>query len=396
MRRYNSIENGNIIEPLLSNEDRNEKQCSWWDSAWFCPALRWVLLINGIILTLWNEANVVFTAQSLQDAMSSAVSLDNINFISKENDGMLVYLNGPLDVGEPLTDPEYGIAVLAVKLKRRVQMYQWIEIQTVSEIRDGNKIYPETTYEYVTEWRDKLVDSTDFVRRDGHQNPKTFPIKSNVAVSDVVRIGAFTLCNEIKDMFMSFILVTSDERPERRDIKLHAGLYYHSQDVWNPEVGDTRVQFSYAGIAGDIVSIIAKQDGNELHPYNTKSGRHILALSEGRVSVSTLLASEHFRNTWFTRFVRLPGFVLIYLGSSAITQLVESLGQKWVMKKKLVDYGSFHLCISLCIWLSLIATLWFWYRPWLSCLLAIAAFFPFTYSLYMCQKMKSKNHHHNL
>lgn len=71
------------------------------------------------------------TAQLFQDAMNSAVSLEDINVISKENDGMLVYLSGPLDVGEPLTDPEYGVAISSVKLKRRVQMYQWIEIQTV-------------------------------------------------------------------------------------------------------------------------------------------------------------------------------------------------------------------------------------------------------------------------
>lgn len=74
---------------------------------------------------------MVFTAQSLHDAMSSAVSLDDINIVTKENEGTLVYLSGPLEVGEPLTDPEYGVAISAVKLKRRVQMYQWIEVQIV-------------------------------------------------------------------------------------------------------------------------------------------------------------------------------------------------------------------------------------------------------------------------
>lgn len=42
-------------------------------------------------------------------------------------EGKVVHVVGPLQILEPLSEPDYNIHVQAVKLRKRVQMYQWIE-----------------------------------------------------------------------------------------------------------------------------------------------------------------------------------------------------------------------------------------------------------------------------
>ena len=49
-----------------------------------------------------------------------------------------------------------------------------------------------------------------------------------------------------------------------------SGLYYHSQNVWQPEVGDWRVQFSYSGRHGDEYTVVGRQTGREIRPYETE------------------------------------------------------------------------------------------------------------------------------
>lgn len=97
-----------------------------------------------------------------------------------------------------------------------------------------------------------------------HLSIREIILKTKTYVSEHVNVGAYYFSDALKDLFTEFELITSDERPESKDIKLHSGLYYHCQDVWNPRVGDTRVQFSYSGMADQVVRVEHKTQNTSL------------------------------------------------------------------------------------------------------------------------------------
>ncbi|KAK4879071.1 hypothetical protein RN001_007217 [Aquatica leii] len=329
--------------------------------SWLTSIIGVLLFGAGTWLLTWNEGRAVHHAHSLDEAFNNVIALNPYDRIQPEYDGRLIHICGPLSVEEPLTEPDYGISIQSVKLKRRVQMYQWVEERVQRDYGDVTVSHTSESsdYYYVTEWRDKVVDSSSFYIRHGHQNPTEIPLKNQMQISQLARIGQFVLGPDLKDKFTNYIEVTGDERPERKDIKLHLGLYYHCNDVWNPEVGDIRVQFYYAGISGETVSVVGKQENGVLVPYITSKNHKIFLLREGVLTIAQMFNEEKSDAYYETWKYRATGIFILYGSFVCLTRLMRIIVRRFSSVPNLMAQeitSSTNLVLSVSVSLLIIAT----------------------------------------
>ena len=86
-----------------------------------------IIFIVGFPLLFWNEGRAVRRAQTLAEGRGAVVSVAS-DKVDSANEGKLVHLTGMAQTDETLTDPEFKIsAEKAIRLKRQVQMFQWVE-----------------------------------------------------------------------------------------------------------------------------------------------------------------------------------------------------------------------------------------------------------------------------
>ena len=225
-----------------------------------------------------------------------------------EHNGALVLVSGKLAITDSLKDEKYGISMPAVKMRRVVQVYQWYETE---DTRNGNNDDHEKSYSYNTDWFDYHIDSSNFASTLGHHNPHldSWPLNSSLLINSRVKIGGFLLGTDLKEKFNDFKPFTSDFKPLDGDFKIWAGLYYHTANLWQPEVGDWRVQFSYAGRDGDQYSVVGRQSGREIRPYQTQAGQELLLLQAGARDPAQMFQSEHYSNRTTTWVYRLAGWL---------------------------------------------------------------------------------------
>lgn len=366
---------------------------------WLTSLIGIGLLCAGTFVLAWNEGRAVHHAHSLDEAYENVIPLNVYEPLQPEYDGRLVHIAGPLLIDEPLTEPDYGVSIQAVKLKRRVQMFQWIEEKSGLNFNSVHDEYDrsDAEYHYFTEWRDKLVDSNSFYIRHGHHNPTTMPLKTHVYVSPLVRVGQLYLGSEIKNKFTDYAEMTSDERPERRDIKLHLGIYYHCDDVWNAEVGDIRVQFYYAGHNGEPVSVIALQKDGTLVPYETSRKHQLGLVRHGILTVKQMFDAEHSDAKLETWKFRAVGLFALYASSLCLARLLAVLCLKWPRLKQVYsgDIGAAS-CMGLAFSVALfvVSLSWLAHRPMIGLGLLTASFSPFIYCLLSIFN-PNVNAHHN-
>ncbi|XP_037091045.1 transmembrane protein 43 homolog [Pollicipes pollicipes] len=376
LRQRQPREPGSDTEPLIRTASPRQSVSLWEaiKSGLVMSLVGLVLLLGGVGLQFWNEGRAVDRARALNEGLSSAITITAPHKLLSENDGKLVHLVAQIDVEDMLREPEYGIAVPVIRLKRRVQMYQWVEEETsrTVEAADGQQV--ETSYHYYKTWKDKLVDSSSFNSPFNHENPRSLPLESRVQEAATAYVGAFRVTRELRDLFTRYTIFASDERPADRRIKLHGDIFYHCANIEAPNVGDIRVQFAYAGKAGDTVSVVGKQEGDALVPYHTSNGHRLLLLQPGRRSHQDIFSDELAQNRALTWWLRGGGWLLCFVGLSCLTNILNVLVSRFPVVRDVVALGvtSLNASVSVAVSLAAVALSWLWYRPLLGGALLLA------------------------
>jgi hypothetical protein len=174
----------------------------------------------------------------------------------------------------------------AVRLKRVVEMYQWVESKKEEDKR--------TIYSYHKEWSQTDIDSESFVD-SGHWNPHRQPnTYSTVVNADVVKIGAYTLIERQVVMMTNWLasplraipsaaltgyshlhphleqpqspLKCPGRAPDSGEAEKGFGYLVFGGSISNPSVGTVRVRYEVIP-EGRAVSTVAVQDQDSFRAF---------------------------------------------------------------------------------------------------------------------------------
>ncbi|CAG9575776.1 unnamed protein product [Danaus chrysippus] len=357
---------------------------SHFKQTWLTTIMSMILFTGVTYFLVWSECQTIQSNLMLEDLISAAESIDVFTKDEAEHyESKVVHIIGPLRILEPISEPDYNIHVQAVKLRKRVQMYQWIEETTetdnfLSEPAEES----QKTYWYHKDWRDYVVDSSLFYIRPGHHNPTSMPMFSETHIADDVKIGWMFLGMDVKRKVNDYYEIWSDTRPDRSDIKLHSGFYYHGNSALEHEIGDLRIHFSYAGREDDIYTAVGLVERATLQPYSAErfpTADPISLLRKGSYSLKQLHDLEKRDANTHTWKYRLLGFVQVF--ASAMT-----LHPEWLTLFLQCQWISSNLRRCTRLWVNLVLSFsytlfvvsmpWLVHKPALGLMILMGSFCP--------------------
>ncbi len=329
-----------------------------------------VLFIVSFPLLFWNEGRAVQTAKSLEEGQGLVVSIPAAT-PDKQNDMKLVHTTGEATTKDILKDPELGVSANAIRLVRGVEMFQWVEYQE-SETRQkvGGGEETTTTYTYKEEWADGLVDSSEFKKPAGHQNPRRLPYEDKELRAREVKLGGFVLPEVLSDQIDKHEALPVTEQhlaalppPLRKKLKLDSGRFYLGANPDSPEIGDTRVGFQV--VLPGTVSIVAQQTGGTFQPYQTKAGDKLAMLEMGVLGAQQMFTNAMEANVALTWILRFVGFLLMAVGLFTIMRPFAVMASVLPFLGDLLGMGLglFAGAVAFALTFITVAIAWVVYRP---------------------------------
>jgi hypothetical protein len=336
-----------------------------------------IFFIGAFPLIFWNEGRSVDRIRTLDEGRSLVVAVASEQ-VDPSHNGGLIHISGNAITNDVLKDQFFGVQENALKLKRTVEMYQWKESKhSKTEKNLGGSETTETTYSYEKAWSEKPINSGEFKKREGHENP-AMPYASETYSATNITIGAFKLTNPfIKQInkFESYPL--SQQNFDAMDSRLKqsfalSGNTYFYGDPANPQIGAIRI--SYGIIKPTDISVVGKQDNNTIQTYYTKNG-DISLLEMGNVGAESMFASAESENTLITWLVRLGAFVLMWIGLAMVFGPIKVLGDVVPFIGSILGAGIGLVAgmVSLVLSFVTMAIAWIVYRPVIGIALLVLA-----------------------
>jgi len=187
---------------------------SWLSRIWqsITGVLFGLLFIAGaVILLFWNEGRAIQTARSLAEG-GKVVTDVAPDAVDSANEGSLIHVSGDATVTAPLTDSEFSVSVVGLRLERTAEMYQWEEKKQEEISRSfGGSEQTKTTYTYNKVWSDHAIDSQNFRQRDDHTNPAKQYSRFATTATDA-RLGAFRLDAPVLTLLPTSRVLRVDEQ----------------------------------------------------------------------------------------------------------------------------------------------------------------------------------------
>ena len=347
------------------------------------------LFVAGFPVLFWNEGNSVRTAKAIDEGEGACISLESNETVDHDMDGRLVHMTGKADTADILADDEFGISVTAICLKRKVEMYQWIEDSHTTEKKNlGGSVTKTTTYTYSKDWSENAIDSSSF-HEAGHDNPGAIEFQAGETYAQNVSFGAFRLnkkqIESIGGAQAYKFPAGWTSRVDRVQLQGQTVFVPNAETRANklnnrnvasqPRIGDMRVTFSV--VLPQEVSIIAKQHGDTFVPYTAKNGKKLSYVRSGVADAAEMFATARSNNSLVTWLVRIAGVLLMFFGISAVLKPLGVLADVLPILGDIVGIGTGIVAglVALICALVTIAAAWLFYRPVLGIVLLAAAAF---------------------
>lgn len=332
-----------------------------------------LMLVLALGVQFWNEGRTLKRDNALTEGRAQVVAVAPAP-LDAARDGRLVHVSGEAKAGEAVGDPAFGVAVPALALRRRVEMFQWEEKRESKEERtSGGGKRTVTEYRYRKDWNDDPVDSSSF-KESGHDNPGPLPYENQTWRASPIRLGGFVLSEQAAGEVAGWERVDTARitLPENLAASFRSddGWFVTSEDPASPQIGDVRVRFEY--VPEGVLSVIARQAGDTLAPHATSRGDELLLVESGAMDAKAMFDAEGSRNSMAAWAIRIGGFVIAWIAFGILLKPLVVMADVLPFAGRIAGFGVGVVSAVLALVVSVLAigSGWLFYRPWAMVMLA--------------------------